>query len=315
MRLLLFWVIQSLVGVLVCGAQPFSVGTPEVLWTAEDAYFGNPRWSPEGQQIAFTGENYRGLWVLDLRSAEAEQVSDELSAGFGYSWSPDGQALLTRVARYEAHLRLNSVVVYDLAAARTHTLTPFQPHMPMLPVWQAGGAAALVYDAGQVRAVTLPTAQGGSQATTLAPQPPWLQAGQLQASPSGAPQPVVLDGLEGRQLLNLAVSPTGTHMAFEVMGGNLFVAAVDGSERVDLGRGYRPAWSPDGEWVAFQVSEDEGHYFTASELYVVRRDGSERQALTNTRGDLEMNPSWSPDGTSLVYDSRGTIYRLPLQRR
>jgi Tol biopolymer transport system component len=54
-------------------------------------------------------------------------------------------------------------------------------------------------------------------------------------------------------------SPDGRWLVFEVEsfdeGERLWVTAVDGSEEVALGRGYRPVFSPDGHYL---VLNDEG---------------------------------------------------------
>ena len=59
---------------------------------------------------------------------------------------------------------------------------------------------------------------------------------------------------------------------------------------------------------------DDGERFLASDLVAVRSDGSASVQLTDTPDRLEMNPSWSPDGRSLVYDDlrNGVIYLLPV---
>jgi TolB protein len=69
-----------------------------------------------------------------------------------------------------------------------------------------------------------------------------------------------------------------------------------------------PAWSPDGEWVAFRRSELAGERKTLSkQLWLMRADGSEAHPLT---ADAEIDygaPAWSGDGSTLLF------HRFPLK--
>ena len=56
-----------------------------------------------------------------------------------------------------------------------------------------------------------------------------------------------------------------------------------------------PAWSPDGNWLAFA-----GHDGTAIEVYAVQPDGSGVTRLTRD-GMLARSPVWSPDGQHVAY--------------
>jgi Tol biopolymer transport system component len=63
-----------------------------------------------------------------------------------------------------------------------------------------------------------------------------------------------------------------------------------------------PAWSPDGNEIAF-ASKREGSF----DLFVMASDGSGTRRLTATKSQ-DGNPSWSPDGKRLVFDRDDDLY-------
>jgi Tol biopolymer transport system component len=81
--------------------------------------------------------------------------------------------------------------------------------------------------------------------------------------------------------------------------------ALDGTARTIVGMGTRdessPAWSPDGERLAFARYEGGPD----SNLFIVNSDGSGEHRLT-TSGGMDESPSWSPDGRRIVYTADPT---------
>ena len=64
------------------------------------------------------------------------------------------------------------------------------------------------------------------------------------------------------------------------------------------GMTYDPAWSPQGDKVAF-VSTDSG----SDEIYLVTTDGAVVQQLTSNNNQWDKHPTWSPDGRQIVFFS------------
>ena len=58
----------------------------------------------------------------------------------------------------------------------------------------------------------------------------------------------------------------------------------------DMAGAVTPAWSPDGEWIAF-ASNHEGSY----DVYRIRPDGSELTRITNSPAP-ELSVGWGPFG-------------------
>lgn len=97
-------------------------------------------------------------------------------------------------------------------------------------------------------------------------------------------------------------SPTGKQLAFVSIDETLWTVDVDGKNKarvvqVDGQYCHQPAWSPDGEWIAFATDRD-GNV----EIYKVRWDGTDLTRLTEHAG-FDCRPRWSRDGRWILFTS------------
>ncbi|WP_420456903.1 hypothetical protein [Rubrivirga sp.] len=296
---------------LVCApplsAQALRADGPAVRLFSDDAPAARPAWSPDGAWIAFTRDQLAGLWVVRPDGSGARPLADAPAAGFGFAWSPDGTAIAARTARYDGPIRRSTVSIFGLDGTAT-ALTDERTSAVGLPRWAGPGHVAVVTGG----ALDVLAVDANARAVPAGTVPAAGLDGGLSVAEVGSGVVREVGAFEGERLLNVTPSPDGTRIAFEVVGGHLFVSGLDGSGRVDLGPGGRPSWSPDGRWVVFQTTEDDGHQFTASDLVAARADGSARVALTQTADRFEMNPSWSPDGRAIAFDADGALFLLPV---
>jgi Tol biopolymer transport system component len=108
------------------------------------------------------------------------------------------------------------------------------------------------------------------------------------------------------------VSPDGRLLAVSGTDGSVRVLTREGDEVLEL-VGNDPAWCPDSQHLVYAVTEDGLHEIAASELFVVAVDGSRaRIALTDTPDRIEQRPDVAPDGSAVIFDAGGAIWRLPL---
>ncbi len=128
-----------------------------------------------------------------------------------------------------------------------------------------------------------------------------------QQSPS--PRPITIaDYFQIREVRDPQFSPDGQWIAYSVSSPNkeedksesrIWMIAAEGGEAIALtaegNSSSHARWSPDGKWLAFLSSRDEGK----TQVWLLNRLGGEAQKLTDTPQNVE-DFVWSPDSTRLA---------------
>lgn len=76
----------------------------------------------------------------------------------------------------------------------------------------------------------------------------------------------------------------------------IFVMNADGTNIIDLGQGFSPVWSADGQKIAYSDGTSEQY-----DIWTMNADGSERTRLTQNYRSY--GPAWSPDGAKIAFVS------------
>ena len=113
----------------------------------------------------------------------------------------------------------------------------------------------------------------------------------------------------------LAVSPDGTKVAVVKADNNgvlqIFSRSLEYGTDTQLTTfaddSYDPTWSPTGEWIAF-VGTNTGN----DEIYRVSPDGQTVQQLTFNSFEWDKHPTWSPDGSQILFYSNRETGRRQL---
>lgn len=268
----------------------------------------SPLFSPDGNKIAYTKAGYKGIWVFDISNKSSKQITEEDAAGFAMKWSNDSKSILSRVAKYENTKRLNAVKVFDVDANESIQLTEYRTRMEYLPEWSDGDSKVIIptkesyetYSSGKPKLLY----KNNNEKNVL------LKYDRLITQDISTNEFQNIKPFEDAEYINLSLSPDRTKVLFKVVGGNMYVMNLDGTGLTDLGQGNQPRWSFDSKKIIYIIAEDNGDDYTASDIYLINADGTNKKNLTNTKDLIEMNPCLSPDGKTIVYDEykSGKIY-------
>lgn len=277
-------------------------------------FYMNPQWSPDGQFIALSGNGYNSIHILNVASGEIKQLTDIPMSGYGLSWSPDSEHILFRMTREVDRIREHAPAIADVnSTAEPVVLGEFTHRMPALPEWGADASKIFMSDGKTINNVVSGVLLNASKVASDRPNVALLNQGSALIIINGD-ENQSLKPIANAEYINADLSPDGTRIVFEVLGGGMHILEVGTGQLTDLGSGNRPIWSPKGDRIAFMVAKDDGYNYVSSDIYLVNPDGTGRRDLTTTTSLMEMNPTWSPDGTRIAFDvhTTGDIYIITI---
>jgi len=235
----------------------------------------SPKWSPDGGQIVFSrGDEVLRCYMLGPFGCIPEEKADDIVGPDGKKIKLDPDMLITQVSYKLSVVDTNGNGFHDLAtlsSART-------------PDWNEAG---VVYQSDAGLQITADEPNAENRLVIFDYLKPFFHDPDWQ--PGGGA--IVYQGKEASHWEIFKVNPDGT--------GKVALTRPATTLVEELPSNVAPAWSPDGESIAFLSNRSEGGSAGPWRLWVMDADGSNQRPLpidiplTYSFGD-EQQVSWGP---------------------
>ncbi len=286
-KLLIFFLLVSKVII----AQNIPVSSDDKILNLGEKYY-YPIISQDGKKIAFTTQNFKGLYVFDFKTKKIIQVSDKSGAGYKPVFSDDSKNIYFRSNEYVGIKKYSTIFGYNLKNDTKSVIG--KRSRDMLPPKVINNI--LVYE------------EGGN-----------IKTKQISKMERNSPEPLIYTYIENQKIVVFKngvktiltpkgagnyiwpeLSPDKTKLLFTFAGHGTFICDLKGNILADIGYLNASKWL-NNNWVIGMKDHDNGDVFTESDIYAVGINGNETVQLTNTVDEIEMYPDCSADGTKIVY--------------
>ncbi len=279
-------------------AQQIDVTSIAVVKSTQTGGFYHPKFSPAGDFLLATSENFVGLKQIIFANNTLQTLTSDAGAGYGVQISDDGNTIVYKKTDFVKNLRNSSLISLSrvtgnkiqLVAPTREPLTPkFAENKPLY-----------------VKGKTLirPTV------TNAETKPVICIEDQKMALYTAASRKVLTPNGADASYIWPVISPDQKHIAYTVAGKGTFVCRIDGSQPQLLGKLNAPAWL-NNTWVIGMDDIDDGEKLISSTLVAATIDGKVRQTLNTPKNRVAMYPAASADGKRIAFNTNeGELYLL-----
>jgi len=248
-----------------------------------------PVFNSDGTQLLFTSENYKGLYICDIKTGEVKMIADNEGAGVSPVFSKDSKKVYYRQVTRTRGRQYKTLMSFDATSQKTAKLSE-----PVRTVKELNAIQKKIVKRGAAPAVSVCTE---NLKIVL-----YRDGERTEMEPLGK-----LTGY-----IWTSLSPNGEMILFTAASKGTFVCDLTGKVIASLGKINAPVWY-DNNYVVGMEDKDDGSFITSSKIVIASVDGKLRQALTSD-DKIAMYPAASSASKHIAYcTQKGELYIIELE--
>jgi len=260
-----------------------------------------PVFSSDNSRLLVTGENYKGLFLIDLKNDKVKNISVEDGAGYKPKFTSDGKSVIYRTNFYRGIKKFHNVYKLNLLTGKKETLKSDARNITP-PIKLSDGRVVVfksfinLIKGNKINSIEKVVFVSGNKIKYF------NGVNLTEFQPFG-------NGI----YVWASLSPNGKNILFTYGDKGTFLMDTKGNILRNFGFAHAPKFSPDGKWIAFMRDKDDSYKFIASDIWIVSVKSGKKFKITDTSTKIEMYPEWSHDGSMLVFHTtKGEIFTAKL---
>jgi Tol biopolymer transport system component len=263
----------------------------------QTGYCISPDWSPDGK-LYCSIPNFTVIFQVNCINGAIKPIAKGAGIGFKFAISPNGNIFYKKVIDPGRELWMVDSTLHAQLLASAEAIG--------LPIWYDGAIRVQFPDT--VRSWD----ESGKEIRESADG--WVyQDGEVIYRVRKGAEPQRISPVIFKGCCLPVMSPQEDKVAYETAQNGLVMVNLVSGASVPVGPGNNAVWSPDGTFLLFDMTRNDGKNLTAGDIFYIKSDGTGRQNLTENLPAIATDPTISPDGKKVAFSANGRIWIADLK--
>ncbi len=266
---------------------------------ASNKMFRNPKFSEDGSKLLFSSTVSSGLWLHDLQKDSTYQINSKSISAGDYTSDKAGNSAIFIHSSYDKELRKRNFYIGKQKLDSDSVENIYQSYRRLNQLKLTNDDKISFFERDSLIILDFRTLRkydwGDKYINVLK-----ASKGSIIEYSNGNKKRYTI--IERGNVLWPQYVDENKFLFNEVGKGTFLFNRIDGTIN-HIGNYDQPVYCQKCNSIAFMNEKSDGHTVTSSRIFVMSLDGKKAVPVDPENSYVEENPSWSPDGKQLVYNT------------